>query len=92
MLLAVRLPAQTFTVEQKAVFNKEETLKLVTAGTSVIQGQLFARDNENEGVLKGTAVLNIQEAVRHRGEACFDTSPQTGHDFFAKFPLFSLPL
>jgi len=42
-------------------FNKEETLQLVTGGNAVISGQAFARDNENEGLLKGMAILNINK-------------------------------
>lgn len=42
-------------------FNKEETLQLITGGNAVISGQAFARDNENEGLLKGMAVLNINK-------------------------------
>ncbi len=42
-------------------FDKAYTLKMVTAGNSVILGQAFARDNQNEGLLKGMAVLNINK-------------------------------
>jgi hypothetical protein len=42
-------------------FNKEQTLKMVTSGNSVVLGQAFARDNQNEGMLKGIAVLNINK-------------------------------
>lgn len=42
-------------------FNKEETLRQITGGNSVINGQAFARDNENEGLLKGMALLNINK-------------------------------
>lgn len=42
-------------------FNKEETLRLITGGNSVISGQAFARDNENEGAFKGMALLNINK-------------------------------
>ncbi len=45
----------------KNSFNKEETLKMITAGNAVISGQAFARDNENEGLLKGMAILNINK-------------------------------
>jgi hypothetical protein len=44
-----------------AVFNKEETLKLIKSGSAVITGVAFARDNENEGALKGMAILNINK-------------------------------
>jgi hypothetical protein len=42
-------------------FDKATTLKLVTTGNSVIIGQAFARDNQNEGLLKGMAILNINK-------------------------------
>ncbi|HEX6431629.1 MAG TPA: hypothetical protein VF008_28255 [Niastella sp.] len=42
-------------------FNKEQTLKMVQSGNSVVLGQAFARDNQNEGMLKGIAVLNINK-------------------------------
>lgn len=42
-------------------FNKEETLKLIKNGSAVITGQVFARDNHNDGALKGIAVLNINK-------------------------------
>lgn len=44
-----------------AKFDKAQTLKMVQSGNSVILGQTFARDNENEGLLKGMAVLNINK-------------------------------
>lgn len=42
-------------------FNKEETLKLVNSGNSVIIGQAFARDNKNGGALQGMAILNVNK-------------------------------
>jgi hypothetical protein len=51
--------AQSFTVEQKAKFDKKHTMQLVTGGKSVIKGQAFARDNESG--IKGIAVLNINK-------------------------------
>ncbi len=42
-------------------FNKKETLKLVSEGHATIEGVAFAKDNENEGALKGLAVLNINK-------------------------------
>jgi hypothetical protein len=44
-----------------AKFNKEATLQLIKSGTAVISGVAFARDNENEGVLAGKAILNINK-------------------------------
>ncbi|MDP1802423.1 MAG: hypothetical protein Q8L81_13780 [Bacteroidota bacterium] len=45
----------------KTKFDKQTTLKMITAGTAVISGVAFARDNENEGLLKGIAVANIHK-------------------------------
>lgn len=45
----------------KNTFNKDATLQLVKSGSAVISGQTFARDNENEGLLKGMAVLNVNK-------------------------------
>lgn len=42
-------------------FNKAETLSLIQEGAATIEGQAFARDNENEGILKGMAILNINK-------------------------------
>lgn len=42
-------------------FDKESTLKLIQSGRSTISGVAFARDNENEGLLKGMAILNINK-------------------------------
>lgn len=44
-----------------STFNKGETLKLIKEGTATIEGVAFARDNGNEGPLKGIAVLNINK-------------------------------
>lgn len=44
-----------------STFNKEETLKLIQSGSATISGQAYARDNENEGLLKGIAVFNINK-------------------------------
>jgi hypothetical protein len=42
-------------------FNKVETLKLIKEGSSVIEGQVFARDNHNDGALKGIAIFNVNK-------------------------------
>lgn len=42
-------------------FNKEETMQLIKNGSGVINGQVFARDNHNDGALKGVAVFNINK-------------------------------
>lgn len=51
--------AQSFTVEQKAKFDKKQTMQMVTGGKSTIKGQAFARDNESG--IKGIAVLNMNK-------------------------------
>ncbi|MGF6929326.1 phenylpyruvate tautomerase PptA (4-oxalocrotonate tautomerase family) [Chitinophaga sp. W2I13] len=45
----------------KNTFDKVATMKLIKSGSAVISGQAFAKDNENEGMLKGIAVLNINK-------------------------------
>jgi len=45
----------------KSKFDKEETLKLITQGKSIIRGQAFARDNKNGGALQGMAILNVNK-------------------------------
>lgn len=42
-------------------FDKEKTLAMIKSGKSVIAGEAFARDNENEGLLGGKAILNINK-------------------------------
>jgi hypothetical protein len=42
-------------------FNKEETLKLVSNGSSAISGVAFARDNKNGGALQGMAIFNVNK-------------------------------
>lgn len=42
-------------------FDKQQTMAMLKSGKSVITGQAFARDNENEGLLKGMAVLNVNK-------------------------------
>lgn len=42
-------------------FNKEETLKLIRNGSAIISGEVFARDNQNDGMLKGKAIFNINK-------------------------------
>lgn len=44
-----------------AVLDKAQTLAMIQSGKSVLAGQAFARDNQNEGVLGGKAILNIQK-------------------------------
>jgi hypothetical protein len=45
----------------KNTFDKVATLQLIKGGSAVISGQVFARDNENGGLLKGKAILNINK-------------------------------
>lgn len=45
----------------KNKFNKAETLKLIQEGSASISGQAFARDNQNEGLFKGMAILNVNK-------------------------------
>lgn len=42
-----------------AVFDKDQTYKMVSAGSGTISGQIYARDNQNS--LKGIAILNINK-------------------------------
>lgn len=42
-------------------FDKEKTLAMISTGSSIIKGEAFARDNQNEGVLGGKAILNINK-------------------------------
>lgn len=49
--------AQSFTVEQKAVFDREATERMMRGGTSVITGQAFAKDNKSR--IRGAAIFNI---------------------------------
>lgn len=43
-----------------AKFDKEQTYKMVSAGSGTISGQIYARDNQNS-TLKGIAILNINK-------------------------------
>jgi hypothetical protein len=43
-----------------AIFDKEQTYKMVTAGSGTISGQIYARDNQNS-TLKGIAILNVNK-------------------------------
>lgn len=42
-----------------AIFDKDQTYKMVSAGSGTISGQIYARDNQNS--LKGIAILNINK-------------------------------
>lgn len=67
----------------KTKFNKEETLKLIKSGSAVISGEAFARDNENEGILKGMALLNINKKQYARQGTTIVLIPYT--DFFKEW-------
>ena len=45
----------------KSVFDKKETLRLIESGSAVIKGVTYKKDNENEGLLSGIAILNINK-------------------------------
>lgn len=64
-------------------FDKVATLKMVKSGNSVIMGQAFARDNQNEGMLKGIAVLNINKKQHAKPGTTVVLIPYT--DFFEEW-------
>lgn len=64
-------------------FDKESTMKLIKSGKSVISGTAFARDNENEGLLKGMAILNINKKQYARPGTSVILIPYT--DFFKEW-------
>ncbi len=67
----------------KTTFNKEATLKMIKGGSAVISGQVFARDNENEGLLKGMAVLNVNKKQYAQQGTSIVLIPYT--DFFREW-------
>jgi hypothetical protein len=67
----------------KSVFSKEATMKLIKGGNAVISGQAFVRDNENEGLLKGMAVLNVNKKQFARQGTSVILIPYT--DFFKEW-------
>lgn len=73
--------AQSFTVEQKAKFNKDETMRLMTAGKSTIKGQAFAKDNRSG--IKGIAILNINKRQYAPKGTSIVIIPQT--DYFKEW-------
>ncbi|NII29331.1 hypothetical protein HB364_29900 [Pseudoflavitalea sp. X16] len=64
-------------------FDKATTLKLVTTGNSVIIGQAFARDNQNEGMLKGIAIFNINKKQHAQAGTSVILIPYT--DFYKEW-------
>ncbi len=64
-------------------FNKEETLKLIKNGSAVITGEVFARDNQNDGMLKGKAIFNINKKQFAKKGTSVVLIPQT--EFFKEW-------
>ncbi|MDF2193779.1 hypothetical protein [Paraflavitalea sp. CAU 1676] len=64
-------------------FDKVATMKMITGGNSVILGVAFARDNQNEGMLKGMAILNINKKQHARAGTTVILIPHT--DFFKEW-------
>lgn len=64
-------------------FNKEETLKLIKNGSAVISGEVFARDNQNDGMLKGKAIFNINKKQFAKRGTSVILIPQT--EFFKEW-------
>jgi hypothetical protein len=63
----------------QSVFNKDETLKLVNSGNATIEGVAFARDNQNDGALKGMAILNINKKQFAPKETTIVLMPYTSY-------------
>ncbi|GEN70984.1 MULTISPECIES: hypothetical protein [Chryseobacterium] len=76
-LLSSIAGAQSFTVEQKAQFNKSETIQLMTGGKSTIKGQAFAKDNQSG--IRGIAVLNINKRQYAPKGTSIIVMPQTAY-------------
>lgn len=64
-------------------FNKAETLKMIKDGNSVIIGQAFVRDNQNEGLFKKIAIANINKRQYARSGTQVVLIPYT--DFFKEW-------
>lgn len=64
-------------------FNKEQTLKMVNSGKSVITGQAFVRDNANSGVFRKMAIANIHKKQFARAGTTVILIPYT--DFFREW-------
>lgn len=62
-------------------FDKEQTLKLIKSGNSVITGQVFARDNQ--AGIKGVAVLNVNKKQYAKAGTSVVLIPYT--DFFKEW-------
>jgi hypothetical protein len=67
----------------KSKFDKESTMKMLKAGNAVISGQAYAKDNENEGLLKGMAILNINKKQFAQAGTTIVLIPYT--DFFKEW-------
>lgn len=64
-------------------FDKEQTLKMIKSGNSIILGQAFARDNGNEGMFKNMAVANLHKKQFARSGTSVILIPYT--DFFKEW-------
>lgn len=67
----------------KSTFDKVATLKMLKSGSAVISGEAFARDNQNEGMLGGMAVLNINKKQYARAGTQIVLIPYT--EFFKEW-------
>lgn len=67
----------------KSTFDKVATMKLIKSGSAVISGQVYAKDNENEGMLSGIAVININKKQYARAGTSIVLIPYT--DFFKEW-------
>ena len=64
-------------------FDKEQTLKMIKSGNSIILGQAFTRDNGNEGMFKNMAVANLHKKQFARSGTSVILIPYT--DFFKEW-------
>lgn len=64
-------------------FDKEQTLKMIKSGNSIILGQAFVRDNGNEGMFKNMAVANMHKRQFARSGTSVILIPYT--DFFKEW-------
>ncbi|NSL86274.1 hypothetical protein ECE50_005510 [Chitinophaga sp. Mgbs1] len=67
----------------KSSFDKVAVMKSLKNGSAVITGQVFARDNQNEGMLSGIAVLNINKKQFAREGTTIVLIPYT--DYFKEW-------
>lgn len=67
----------------KSSFDKVATLKMIKSGSAVISGQVFAKDNENEGLMSKMAVLNVNKKQFPREGTTIVLIPYT--DYFKEW-------